>query len=124
MIIKELDTGETATGYQAYAAWADAEDRSNKAREAHPNFFNNAHDDLVAQVRAIADSFFKVKKAIYVTARGGTIKTGPFTVVKVHNPTWVNGMFAARNVEFYDKLAALGIAEVKNSTQGTSIIVK
>lgn len=124
MIIRDIDSNETGGGYRAFAAWSDAERRDREAREANPTFFDDAHDDLVERVRIVADQFFKVKKAIYVTARGGTKKSGPFTVVKVHSPTWMPGMQAAKQKDFYDKLAELGVVEVKNSTQGTSIIVK
>lgn len=125
MIIEQnLNVKETDNLVQAFYAWADADARSKKALEDNPAFFDDAHLALVDQVKLIADNFFKVKKAIYVTHRGGGNGRAPMTAVKVHQPTWIAGMQAAKQTEFYDKLDALGIKLVKMTPQGTTIEVR
>lgn len=125
MIIEQnLNVRETENTAQAFYAWADADARSKKALEENPAFFDDAHLELVDKVQAIADKFFKSKKAIYITHRAGGSGRLPMTAVKVHGVTWMPGMQAAKQTEFFDKLDALGIKLVKQTPQGTTIEVR
>ncbi len=90
--------------------WAvvDAQQRSKNAVANNESFFlSEAHMDRVEQVKKVVDSFFRVRKGLYVNHREG--RGRPFTVVKVDNPSWPR--MSAREVLacYREPLQALGV---------------
>lgn len=97
-------------GFQAaIAATKDAQARDREAAEDHAEFF--ADPDHIARVEAvtnIVNSFFTVKKAVYINRRG--IRRAPFTAVKVEKPNFPNGLTQAqKDATFYAPLRALNV---------------
>lgn len=82
--------------------------RGAAARDAHKHFFNDpAHQQKVDQVIEIVDSFFKVKKGMYVNPRDN--RGQPFTAVKVDNPLFPAMKSAQVDSLFRKPLADLGV---------------
>jgi hypothetical protein len=80
--------------------WAklDAADRSAEALRQYPVMDETEHQSTVLEVFGIVDSFFPVKKGIYINHRVNRGK--PFTVVKVEQPRFPSMSFARKQVEF------------------------
>lgn len=93
----------------------DVAERSTRARNRFPTFFNNPeHLKRVQAVHAIVDQFFTSRRAVYENDREG--RHGPFTVIKVERPVFPNHLPKSRRDElFHEPLRALGV-EVKFST--------
>jgi hypothetical protein len=89
--------------------WAklDAADRSAEALRQYPVMDETEHQSTVLEVFGIVDSFFPVKKGIYINHRVNRGK--PFTVVKVEQPRFPSMSFARKQVEFRQPLDALGV---------------
>lgn len=89
--------------------WAklDAADRSAEALRQYPVMDETEHQSTVLEVFEIVDSFFPVKKGIYINHRVNRGK--PFTVVKVEQPRFPSVSFARKQAELRQPLEDLGV---------------
>lgn len=112
-MIQEETIDKSSTGFWGRT---DCEDRSQMALDKYPNFFNNAEHILrTEQVLELVNSFFKIKKGVYVNHRLGTTKSGPFTAIKVDNPVFPNALKREVKEEvFYNPLNDLDVKIVYN----------
>ncbi len=85
----------------------DALQRSAKALDNMPDAFTHEHLAVVDEVRAIVDSFFRVKNGIYVNHRVNRGK--PFSVVKVDRPMFPRVSHATKQKTWREPLEALGV---------------
>lgn len=104
--ISEIETTETTD--PVYAS-INAKFRNIEAIDEYKGFFMDPeHIDKVDRVKEIVDSFFKVKKAIYINQRPNGGK--PMTVIKVEDPIFPNSMKRAdRERLYYKPLEDLGV---------------
>lgn len=96
----------------AWYAKKDVQDRCAEAYITHQNFFDSkAHQARVQAVLDVVNTFFTVKKAVYVNQRSG--RGAPFTVVKVEQPNFPNHLSSRVKKELYrEPLAELGVEPV------------
>jgi hypothetical protein len=93
------------------AACADASARSQQAISKHAKFFGSAeHQQKLEAVKSIVDTFFVVRKGMYVNhrANGGN----PFSVVKVDNPQFPRLTNAQIDQVYRKPLRDLGVEVV------------
>ena len=111
-------------GPTGYWGRYDAEDRSEAAREKFPEFFDTPeHLDKIEQVKQIVETFFKIKKAVYVNHRFGTKKSGPFSTVKIADPAFPNHLsLAERTRLYYAPLDKLGVKRTQNTASNSIIL--
>jgi hypothetical protein len=133
--VKEADDDSTAvmptvkgrtafTPYQAKMWKDDAEQKSERALKAFPDFFNDDHMRRVEEIYALLNDTLK-PQTIYVNHRSGTRATGPFSVVKAVYPTWPKELrqsSSARQRVFHDPIKQLG-GIVKNLESSPGIMV-
>jgi hypothetical protein len=120
MVDVKVLTGES----EQPRAWVFADLRENQAqalREHRAFFTSDAHVDKVAQVQAIVDNFFTVRKNLYVNHRvnGGA----PFTVVKVEQPQFPRMSQKQIDAHYRDPLKALGV-EIVFSSRSNSYLFR
>lgn len=103
--VKVLQAG----GYQPRArVFADLRENQAQALDAHADFFeSDAHQQKVAQVQQIVDTFFQVRKGVYVNHRAN--RGAPFTVVKVDNPQFPRMSQKQMDAQYREPLKALGV---------------
>lgn len=106
-MLDEADTINMHKASNGYAARIDAMVRSQNAFIEHADKFDSAHLAVVEEVRDIVNSFFTVKRDIYVNHRANRGKC--FSVVKVDKPDFPRMNTAAKQAAFYGPLAALGV---------------
>jgi hypothetical protein len=112
----EDDTLPTVSGRQASSPYQaqqwrdDAEQKSDRALEQHPDFFNDDHMRRVKQIYQLINDTLGPER-LYVNHRSGTKNTGPFTVIKAVYPTWPKDLrrsSSVRQKKFYDPIKQMG----------------
>jgi hypothetical protein len=102
--------------------FADLQHKQAQAMQSHVRFFeSDAHVHKVDQVRVIVESFFTVRKAVYVNHRAN--KGKPFTVIKVEQPEFPRMSQARIDVLYREPLKALGV-EVVFSKASNSMLYR
>lgn len=103
--VKVLQSG----GHQPRArVFADLRENQAQALAEHATFFeSDAHQDKVAQVEQIVDTFFAVRKGMYVNHRAN--RGAPFTVVKVDNPQFPRMSVKQVDAQYREPLRSLGV---------------
>lgn len=119
-ILKDIEESNVTSSNIGYLAYLDAMDRSQKALEDFPHFFDEAHLSRVSQIVSICNQFFPVKKDIYVNHRTGHNK--PFSVVKVDQPLFPKISLSRKSQEFRKPIEALG-GTFKKVTKGSNGIL-
>jgi hypothetical protein len=91
--------------------FADLLHKQAQAMQSHVAFFeSDAHVSKVDQVRDIVESFFQVRKAVYVNHRAN--RGQPFTVIKVEQPEFPRMSQARVDTLYREPLKALGVEVV------------
>ena len=103
--------------------WAklDAADRSAEALRQYPVMDETEHQSTVLEVFGIVDSFFPVKKGIYINHRVNRGK--PFTLVKGEHPRFRSVSFARKQAELRQPLEDLGV-EIRFSKNTNSYLFR
>ncbi len=92
----------------AARVFADLHTKQAQALEDHAAFFASAaHEDKVAKVKQIVDTFFKVRKGMYVNRRSN--RGDPFTVIKVDHPQFPRMSTKQIDAQYREPLKALGV---------------
>lgn len=92
----------------AARVFADLHTKQAQALEDHAAFFASAaHEDKVAKVKQIVDTFFKVRKGMYVNHRAN--RGQPFTVIKVDHPQFPRMSTKQIDAQYRQPLKALGV---------------
>jgi len=109
---KTIHASPTSGTYAAIAARLDAQNRSNEAADANPDFFlSTDHQHRIDEVQAIVTGFLTSRKGVYINHRQN--RTRPFTVVKLDGVTWpAKATRAQAKKDFYEPLEKLGVAPV------------
>ena len=98
----------TPRATNAAAACVDAATRNAQAVQQHAAFFGSVdHQHKLQAVKNVVDSFFAVRKGVYVNhrANGGR----PFTVIKVDNPQFPRMKASEVDRLYREPLRALGV---------------
>lgn len=99
----------------------DAQQRSLKALEDYPEFFNSAHMQRVHAAKAVLEAFFTIRKGIYVNHRAN--RGDCFTVIKVDHPEWPAVSYKTKQARYVQPLQNLGV-QVLHSPQTHSLLVR
>ena len=118
-----VDTNETQNPAQAFFAYKDAGEKSDKALDEHPDFFTPEHIARAEAAKIFADRFFRIKKGVYLNHRGGGKGRAPTTAIKINGPTWTADMQSRKQAELLDPLADFGVTEIKNTPKGIVFII-
>jgi hypothetical protein len=102
--------------------FADLRDNQAQALKQHATFFaSDAHQDKVAQVYHIVDTFFQVRKGMYVNHRAN--RGTPFTVIKVEQPQFPRMSSKQIDAQYREPLRALGV-EIVFSSRSNSYLYR
>lgn len=103
--VKVLQAG----GHQPTArVFADLRENQAQALRDHADFFSSAaHEQKVAQVYAIVDVFFRVRKGMYVNHRAN--RGAPLTVIKVEHPEFPRMSVKQMDAQYCEPLRSLGV---------------
>lgn len=111
MVATADDTINTPRASNPVAACIDAASRNQQAIAQHAEFFGSAkHQQKLAAVQSIVESFFAVRKGLYVNHRANGGK--PFSVVKVDNPQFPRLTNAQIDQVYRKPLRDLGVEVV------------
>ena len=113
---------QTISNQPPARVFADLHKKQAHALNVHKKFFHSvAHMDKVSQVQQIVDTFFPIRKAMYVNRRanGGQ----PFTVIKVEHPAFPRMSPKQIDAQYREPLRALGV-EISFSKASNSYLYR